>query len=189
MKYGYARVSTESQDLTSQLERLEAAGCQKIFFEKLSGKNADRRQLQRLLKVLAPGDVVHAVVSDRMARDPLDMLQIVKTVSSAGASLRLLDEPFIDTTSEMSDLIVFLVGWAAKWQRRRILENTATGRARAMAKGVKFGRKPKLTAQQRQDIAARFAAGENIRQMIADYEVSKSTLARVRRTANSTTTS
>jgi DNA invertase Pin-like site-specific DNA recombinase len=181
MKYGYARVSTESQDLASQIERLEAAGCQKIFFEKLSGKNANRRQLQRLLKVLAPGDVVHAVVSDRVARDPLDMLQIVRTVSSAGASLRLLDEPFVDTTSEMSDLIVFLVGWAAKWQRRRILENTANGRVRAMAKGVKFGRKPKLSQQQRGEVLASLAAGETMSDMARRFNVSKSTISRLHR--------
>jgi len=179
MKYGYARVSTESQDLASQLERLEAAGCQKIFFEKLSGKSADRRQLQRLLKVLVAGDVVYAVVSDRVARDPFDMLQIVRTVSSAGAALRLLDEPFIDTTSEMSDLIVFLVGWAAKWQRRRILENTASGRARAMARGVKFGRKPKLSQQQRREALASLAAGEAMHAVARHYNVSKSTISRL----------
>jgi DNA invertase Pin-like site-specific DNA recombinase len=179
MKVGYARVSTESQDLASQVERLEAAGCQKIFLEKLSGKDTNRRQLQRLLKVLKPGDIVHAVVSDRMARDPFDMLQIVRTVTSAGAELRLLDEPFIDTTSEMSDLIVFLVGWAAKWQRRRILENTSNGRARAMARGVKFGRKPKLSQQQRTEALARLAAGEAKDVVAQRYKVSKSTISRL----------
>lgn len=179
MKFGYARVSTESQDLASQIERLETAGCQKIFLEKLSGKDTNRRQLQRLLKVLKPGDVVHAVVSDRMARDPFDMLQIVRTVTSAGAELRLLDEPFIDTTSEMSDLIVFLVGWAAKWQRRRILENTSNGRARAMARGVKFGRKPKLSQQQRREALASLAAGEAMLVVARRYNVSKSTISRL----------
>ncbi len=179
MKFGYARVSTESQDLASQVERLEAAGCQKVFLEKLSGKDTNRRQLQRLLKVLKPGDVVHAVVSDRMARDPFDMLQIVRTVTSAGAELRLLDEPFIDTTSEMSDLIVFLVGWAAKWQRRRILENTSNGRARARARGVKFGRKPKLSQQQRREALASLEAGEAMRVVAKRYNVSKSTISRL----------
>lgn len=181
MKYGYARVSTQSQDLAAQIERLEAAGCQKIFREKLSGKDADRPQLRRLLKALGPGDVVYAVVTDRVARDPLDMLHIVRTVSSAGAELHLLDEPFVDTTSEISDLIVFLWGWAAKWQRRRILENTSDGRARAMARGVKFGRKPKLTPYQRQAIAAKSAAGASISQLAADFSVSKSTIRRATR--------
>lgn len=179
MKYGYARVSTESQDLTAQVERLQAAGCQKIFFEKRSGKDANRRQLQRLLRVLKPGDVVHAVVCDRMARDPFDMLNILRTVTAAGAGLRLLDEPFIDTTSEMSDLVLFLVGWAAKWQRRRILENTSSGRARAKAMGVKFGRKPKLSQQQQREALARLAAGEARGDVAHRYNVSNSTISRL----------
>ncbi|MBM2716209.1 recombinase family protein [Mesorhizobium caraganae] len=179
MKYGYARVSTEAQDLASQVERLQAAGCERIFFEKRSGKDANRRQLQRLLKVLRPGDLVHAVVSDRIARDPVDMLDILSTVTAAGASLRLLDEPFIDTTSEMSDLMLFLLGWAAKWQRRRILENTANGRARAKAKGVKFGRKPKLSLQQRAEALARLAAGEAQREVADSLMVSGSTISRL----------
>lgn len=179
MKYGYARVSTESQDLAAQIERLRGAGCQKIFREKLSGKNADRGQLQRLLKILKRGDVVYAVVGDRMARDPVDLLQIVRTVASAGAHLHLLDEPFVDTTSEISDLIVFLVGWAAKWQRRRILENTASGRERAKARGVKFGRKPKLSQDQRREVLARLAAGEPRGQIASYYNVSPSTISRL----------
>ncbi|MER9474375.1 recombinase family protein [Mesorhizobium sp. M0520] len=179
MKYGYARVSTEAQDLAAQIERLQEAGCEKIFFEKRSGKDADRRQLQRLLKALKPGDVVHAVVSDRMARDPFDMLSILRRVNEAGAGLRLLDEPFIDTTSEMSDLVMFLVGWAAKWQRRRLLENTSNGRARAKAMGVKFGRKPKLSQQEQREALARLAAGEARRAVADRYHVSGSTISRL----------
>lgn len=180
MKYGYARVSTEAQGLDAQIERLQAEGCQKIFFEKRSGKDANRRQLQRMLRSLKPGDLVHAVVSDRIARDPVDMLDILRTVTGAGAGLRLLDEPFIDTTSEMSDLMLFLVGWAAKWQRRRILENTASGRARAKAKGVKFGRRPKLSQQQRCEALALLAAGERLRDVAHRYNVSDSTISRLR---------
>ncbi|MGX5844199.1 recombinase family protein [Mesorhizobium sp. ArgA1] len=179
MKYGYARVSTEGQDLTVQVERLRTAGCQRIFFEKRSGKDANRPQLKCLLRRLKPGDVVYAVVSDRVARDPFDLLSILRTVTAAGAGLRLLDEPFIDTTSEMSDLVLFLVGWAAKWQRRRILENTANGRARAMAMGVKFGRKPKLSMQQRVEALARLAAGEAKSAVASSFKVSGSTISRL----------
>ncbi|TPM21646.1 recombinase family protein [Mesorhizobium sp. B2-3-5] len=179
MRYGYARVSTEGQDLAAQIERLQAAGCEKIFCEKRSGKNTNRRQLQRLLRALRPGDVVKAVVSDRMARDPFDMLNILRTVTAAGADLCLLDEPFIDTRSEMSDLMLFLVGWAAKWQRRRILENTSNGRARAKARGVKFGRKPKLTAQQEGEVLDRLKAGEDVCGIANRYHVSRSTISRL----------
>lgn len=107
------------------------------------------------------------------------MLDILRTVTGAGAGLRLLDEPFIDTTSEMSDLMLFLVGWAAKWQRRRMLENTANGRARAKANGVKFGRKPKLSQQQQREALARLAAGEARGEVAHRYNVSSSTISRL----------
>ncbi|TCQ17473.1 recombinase family protein [Rhizobium sp. PP-CC-3G-465] len=91
---GYARVSTQGQDLAYQLKKLQAAGCVTIFHEKRSGKSRDGRpELAKLLKLLQPGDVVLATVTDRIARDPLDMLNILSTVKGAGAGLRLLDEP------------------------------------------------------------------------------------------------
>lgn len=181
MRYGYARVSTEAQDLTSQIERLRAAGCERIFFEKRSGADARRPQLQRLLRAIRGGDIVVAVVTDRIARDPVDMLEILRRVSASGAALELLDEPFIDSMSEMADLILFIVGWAAKWHRRRILENTASGRARAKARGVRFGRKPKLTNRQRSEIVSRLASGEPKFSIAAAYHVSPSTIGRYAR--------
>lgn len=178
---GYARVSTKGQDLAYQLGKLNAAGCQIVFQEKRSGKNtSERPQLEKLLSSLVAGDMVLATATDRVARDPLDLLNILNTVKAAGAGLRLLDEPFIDTTSEMSDLIIFLVGWAARWQRRRILENTAQGRERARERGVKFGRKPKLSPVQRQEVIRRIAAGELVRDIAYAYNVSHSTIARAR---------
>ncbi|PSM19846.1 recombinase family protein [Nitratireductor sp. StC3] len=181
MIYGYARVSTESQDLEVQIGRLRQAGCERIYCEKRSGADANRPQLQRMLSALRTGDIVLAVVTDRLARDPFDMLDILRRITAKGAGLKLLDEPFIDTTSEMSDLILFVVGWAAKWHRRRILENTAAGRARARALGIKFGRKPKLNDIQRRDALARLAAGEPRKTVASDYRVSRSTIGRLSR--------
>jgi DNA invertase Pin-like site-specific DNA recombinase len=179
MKYGYARVSTDTQDLQAQVERLEAAGCHRVFAEKLSGKNANRPQLQRLLRLLRAGDVLLAVNSDRIARDPFDMLTIFRHAKTTGARLALLDEPFIDTTSEVSDLLMFLMGWVAKWHRRRILENTAQGRARARARGVKFGRKPKMSQRERQDAVTRLEAGEPKAQVAEAFKVSGRTIDRL----------
>lgn len=181
MIYGYARVSTEGQDLAYQIGKLEGAGCVRIYQEKRSGKNTvNRPQLTHLLKILKPGDQIFATVTDRVARDPLDLLHILQTVKEAGAALRLLDEPFIDTNSEMADLIMFLIGWAAKWQRKRILENTANGRALAKERGVKFGRKPKLSPHQRREVLLRIENGELIREIARSYNVSHSTILRIR---------
>lgn len=176
---GYARVSTEAQDLAYQIGRLEKAGCAEIFHEKRSGKNRDGRpELGRLLASLQPGDVMLATATDRVARDPLDLVNILKAVKDAGAGLRLLDEPFIDTTSEMADLIAFLVGWAARWQRRRILENTAQGREAARKRGVKFGRKPKLTPRVLKVVLERRAHGEPYSHIAEAIGVSESTVRR-----------
>lgn len=176
---GYARVSTDGQDLAYQLNRLRSAGCRRIFQEKRSGKSArDRPQLQMMLATLKPGDVVLSTVTDRMARDPLDMLQILQRVKDAGAGLRLLDEPFIDTTSEMADLLLFILGWFARWHRLRILENTAHGRELAKQRGVRFGRPPKLGPRDKKKIAERHARGE-LRSCIAKaFGVSERTIAR-----------
>ncbi|TPI54218.1 recombinase family protein [Mesorhizobium sp. B3-1-3] len=181
MKYGYARVSTDGQDLGDQLDRLKAAGCECIYHEKISGKDAQRPRLQAMLRQLRTGDQVLAIATDRVARNPLDLLTVLRVIQSRGAGLRLLDEPFIDTTSEMADLIMFVVGWAAHWQRHNILRCTAIGRERAMARGVKFGRKPKLTQYQRQTIAIRSAAGVSIPQLAVDFNVSESTIRRATR--------
>ena len=180
MIYGYARVSTEAQDLAYQLDKLTAAGCGHIFHEKRSGKNtADRPQLDQLLRALRPGDIMLATVTDRVARDPLDMLTILNKVKAAGAGLKLLDEPFIDTTSELADLVLFIMGWAALWHRRRILENTANGRALAKERGVKFGRKPKLGPQELRKVAECRAKGEPCARIAKIFGVSESTIFRI----------
>jgi DNA invertase Pin-like site-specific DNA recombinase len=87
MIYGYARVSTDAQDLNSQLAQLKAAGCEKIFREKITGTTAHRPQLQKLMKALAPGDVVITPAVDRLSRDATDLLVIARDMQRAGARL------------------------------------------------------------------------------------------------------
>jgi DNA invertase Pin-like site-specific DNA recombinase len=177
---GYARVSTIGQDLAYQLQRLEGADCDAIFREKRTAKDTlDRPQLRKLLKSLKPSDIMLATAIDRVSRDPVDLFNIIKTIKDAGAGLRLLDEPFIDTTSELADLIVFLVGWAARWHRRRLLENTAQGRELARQRGVRFGRKPKLSSSQQQEVWHQRQAGVSVADIAQSFGVSQSTVSRV----------
>lgn len=177
---GYARVSTAGQDLAYQLKRLEDAGCNVIYQEKRSGKSAnDRPELNALLTGLGAGDTLFATVSDRLARDPLDMVNILFAVKKVGARLRLLDEPLIDTVSDMADVVAYLMGWAGRLQRQRILENTAHGRELARARGVKFGRKPKLSPRARKIVIERRAKGETCAHIARDLGVSESTVLRL----------
>ncbi|TIX91607.1 recombinase family protein [Rhizobium sp. P44RR-XXIV] len=185
MIYGYARVSTKKQDLAYQLDRLQKAGCERIIHEKKSGKDTQGRpELLRLLASLEPGDTLLATVTDRVARDPLDMVLVMREVTSVGARLRLLDEPFIDTINDFCDTAAYLQASGARFQRLRILANTAVGRELAKAKGVKFGRKPKLTPYQRAQVIARKARGEPYSRIARAFGVSESTIFRVKIVSN-----
>lgn len=179
MIYGYARVSTDPQDLTNQLAQLKAAGCEKIFREKISGVTADRPQLKKLMAALSHSDVVVIPAVDRLSRDTTDLLVIARDMQRAGAGLRSLAEPVVDTTSDFAELVLAMLGVAAKLERRRIIDRTARGRADAKAKGVRFGRKPKLTPYQQREAKQRVANGETQRSVARSYDVSQSTIARL----------
>ncbi len=179
MIYGYARVSTDAQDLAGQLDQLKAAGCEKTFRDKLTGAHAERPQLKRLLRTVTAGDVVLVAAVDRLSRDTTDLLVIARDLERAGAGLRSLAEPVIDTTSDFKELILAIFGIAAKLERRRIIERTARGRADAKAKGVKFGRKPILTEFQQREAIKRRDDGETLRSIARSYNVSASTIARL----------
>ena len=97
MIYGYARVSTAAQDESGQVKQLKAAGCGKIFREKITGTTADRPQLGKLMKRLAPGDVVTVTRIDWLARSTFDLFGIVKRIVDAKAQFRSLAEPWADT--------------------------------------------------------------------------------------------
>jgi DNA invertase Pin-like site-specific DNA recombinase len=169
--YGYARVSTDAQDLANQLAQLKAAGCSTIFREKISGATADRPQLRKLLAALGPGDVVIVAAVDRLSRDTTDLLNLARDIQRAGAGLRSLAEPVLDTTGDFAELVLAMLGVAAKLERRRIVERTARGRADAKAAGVTFGRKPKLTPHQQREARKRLDDGETQRSVARSFNV------------------
>jgi DNA invertase Pin-like site-specific DNA recombinase len=104
---------------------------------------------------------------------------IARAMQRAGAGIRSLAEPFLDTTSDFAEIVFAILGVAAKLERRRILERTARGREDAKAKGVKFGRKPSLTPHQQREARARITAGETQRSVARSYNVSQSTISRL----------
>ena len=180
MILGYARVSTDAQDLTSQLAQLKAAGCERVFREKVSGATVERPELKKLMTVIGHGDVLIISAVDRLSRDTTDLLVIARDLQKVGAGLRSLAEPVVDTTSDFAELVLAMLGVAAKLERRRLKERTARGRADAKAKGVKFGRKPKLTIyQQHEAIQRRDVDGETLRSIGRSYNVSAQTISRL----------
>jgi DNA invertase Pin-like site-specific DNA recombinase len=140
-----ARVSTQDQDLSGQLDALNAAGVTKVYQEKVSGVRADRPQLAKLMAGLKDGDVVVVTKLDRLGRSTRELLDLIDRISKAGASFRSLGDPLWDTGSAQGRLLSTLLAAIAEFERELIRERTGDGRKRAMAAGVKFGRKRKLS--------------------------------------------
>jgi DNA invertase Pin-like site-specific DNA recombinase len=179
MIIGYARVSTDGQSLESQETALKANGAERIFAEKISGAKTDRRQLQRAIEALSEGDVLLVTRLDRLARSTRDLLNVLATISDRGAGFRSLADAMIDTTSPHGKLIIAVLGALAEFERSMILARTADGRKRAMDRGVRFGRKPKLSAFQITEALTRRANGEPLAEIGRSYNVSHSTISRL----------
>ena len=181
---GYARVSTIGQDLSAQVEQLEAIGCFKIFQEKLSGADDNRPELRRALDYLRDGDTLVVTRIDRLARDTRDLLNIIHTARQRNAAVRSLAETIVDTSSDFADVVIALLGVVAKLERQSILARTAEGRARAKAAGKSLGRRWSLTQHQREEIRQRYRIeGRSIPELARSYNRSTTTIWRVLREA------
>lgn len=179
MIYGYARVSSNGQDLAQQLAQLHTAGCTKVYREKISGGTAERPQLKRAIGALDAGDVLMVTATDRLARNTRDLLNILHAVKEAGAGFRSIAEPMVDTTSQFAEVIIAVLGIVASWERQRITERTAAGRVQAKARGVKFGRRAALTPHQQAEALQRLDAGDTQRTVAALFDVSQATISRL----------
>jgi DNA invertase Pin-like site-specific DNA recombinase len=177
---GYARVSTDGQSLTAQVTELKAANCQRIFKEKISGARSDRKQLARLIAGLDEGDILVVTRLDRLARSTRDLLNTLGTVAEKGAAFRSLRDTWADTTTAHGRLMLTVLGGLAEFERELIRTRTGEGRQRAKARGVVLGRRPKLTAHQRREAIARREAGEVLMDIGRSYNVSHSTISRLR---------
>src|ERR1700740_496062 len=182
---GYARVSTYGQTLDAQLEQLRGAGYTKIYREKVTGARADRRELLKMLKALATGDVVTVTRVDRLARSTFDLFAIVKQIVDAKAQFRSLAEPWADTGTSTGRLVIAVLGGLADVERDLIRTRTAEGRSRAQKRGQRMGRKPKLTAEQQAEARKRRAEGATLAELARSYGVGKRTISRLTATHRS----
>src|SRR3954468_13588953 len=108
--YGYARVSTNGQDLAGQEAELIAAGCAKVYREKVSGTKTDRAELAKLIRRLEPSDLLVVTRLDRLARSTRDLLNIIATVAERGARFRSLKDNWADTTTPHGRLMLTVLG-------------------------------------------------------------------------------
>ncbi len=177
--YGYARVSTDGQSVDAQVRQLTDAGCEKVFREVASGAKSDRAQLARAIAALQPGDVLTVTRLDRLARSTRDLLNTMATITAKDAGFRSLADAWADTTTPHGRLLVTVLGGIGEFERDLIRSRTSEGRERAKAKGVRLGRKPKLTPHQQREAIERRDRGEVLAEIARSYNVSHSTISRL----------
>jgi DNA invertase Pin-like site-specific DNA recombinase len=179
MKYGYARVSTDGQSVEAQVRQLTKAGCKKVFREVASEAKTDRAQLRRLLGQLEAGDVLTLTRLDRLARSTRDLLNTLAAITGKKAGFRSLGDAWADTTTSHGRLMLTVLGGLAEFERDLIRARTSEGRERAKARGVKMGRRPKLTPHQRAEAIKRKDSGEAVREIARSFNVHHATISRL----------
>jgi DNA invertase Pin-like site-specific DNA recombinase len=179
MIVGYARVSTDGQTLDAQLASLKAAGAERIFSEKISGAVTDRKALAKAIAALGSGDVLLVTRLDRLARSTRDLLNVLDSISKAGAKFKSLADAWADTSTMHGELMITILAGLATFERHLIKARTDEGRKRAQARGVRFGRPMKLLAFQIKEAIARKEAGEPMADIGRSYGVSHSTISRL----------
>jgi DNA invertase Pin-like site-specific DNA recombinase len=144
------------------------------------GDKTDRAKLRRLLDQLDAGDVVMVTRLDRLARSTRDLLNTLATITGKKAAFRSLADTWADTTTPHGRLMLTVLGGLAEFEKDLIRARTGEGRERAKARGVKLGRKPKLTDhQKREALRRRDIDGETVRDIARSYNVSHSTISRL----------
>lgn len=152
--YGYARVSTTDQDPSIQEEALKAAGCETIRSEKVSGSSrAGRHELDTMLQFLRGGDTLTVTRIDRLARSVYDLQAIVRELTAIGVTLRATEQP-IDTGTATGKCFLDMLGVFAEFETNLRKERQMEGIAKAKARGVYKGRKPRIDADEVQRLKA-----------------------------------
>lgn len=179
MKIGYARVSTEDQSLSLQLDALKKAGCERIFKKKVSGVSRTKPERQKLREQLRKGDTVVVWKLDRLARSTRELLEIIESIGAAGAKFQSVSESWADTTSAGGKMVMTVFAGIAEFERELIRERTSAGRTAAMTRGVKFGRPQKLTVDQKRLVIRLVDEGQSISQVAKTFGVHIATVYRV----------
>lgn len=178
MIFGYARVSTNDQNLDAQVDLLKTAGAEKIFLEKRTGKNRQRPELAKLLEQLRPDDVVAVTKYDRLARSLKDLIEIVEQIKNRRAGFRSLGED-IDTTTSAGRLVFHVFGSIAEFERERIVERTREGLAAARKRG-RIGGRPSVLSDDAKAEVRRMRDNDHrpIAEIARAFRVSRSTIYR-----------
>ena len=145
MKIGYARVSTQEQNLDRQLDGLRAQGCDRIYQEKMTGTKAERPEFQKMLDALRPGDTLVTDSFSRLSRSTKDLLELVERLNAQGVNLVSIKEQ-LDTTTATGKMMLTMLSALSQFERDLIAERTADGLKAARARG-RMGGRPKAGSE------------------------------------------
>jgi len=178
MILGYARVSTQDQNLERQTDQLLQSGCERIFQEKITGTKKERPELDRILDQLRQGDIIIVTELTRLSRSIKDLFSLVDMIHQKGANLRSIKEPWLDTTTPQGKLLFAIFAGVSQFERDLTSERTKEGLSSARARGRKGGRPPKSTKNI--ELALKLHKDKNcsISEIVKATGVSKSTLYR-----------
>lgn len=179
-KIGYARVSTNEQELALQLDELDLAGCQLVFSDQVSGARAERKGLEDCLATLGKGDTLVVWRLDRLGRSMSHLVSIIEELRSEGIHFQSLSDGAIDTTTASGELIFHFFAALAQFERTLIQERTQAGLEAARARGKKGGRKPKSAEDKKVRMAkAMHRDGSmSISDLCSSLDISKATFYR-----------
>jgi DNA invertase Pin-like site-specific DNA recombinase len=170
---GYARVSTKEQNLDVQLEKLK--GCYKIFHEKASATSGQRDQLKACLEYVREGDTLMVTRLDRIARSTFELCKIAETLEKKSVNLKVIDQN-IDTSDATGKLVFHMLGSIAQFETELRAERQREGVAKAIERGVCFGRKKRLSDKQIEFLKVDREKGVAISQLMSDYGLSKASV-------------
>jgi DNA invertase Pin-like site-specific DNA recombinase len=176
LKIGYARVSTDDQNLEQQRDALRAAGCAQVYEEKISSGKATRPELDHAIKALRAGDTLVVQRLDRLGRSLPELVQIVTKLKTAGIGFESLAE-HIDTVGAAGELMFHIFACLAQFERQLTRERTQAGLKAARARGRKGGRKPKIGPKEQREIGILLADPKmTVTDVAARFGVSRTTI-------------
>ena len=179
MIVGYARVSSTGQDHATQIDRLKAAGAEKVYSEKQSGLDRERPALDECLRFVREGDVLLVTKLDRLARSASHLHQIVEGLNEKGVGFRVLDDATLDTTTRTGKLVFGILASIAEFETDLRKERQLEGIAKAKAEGRTGGRPAMITPEVKAVMTQMKADGVSVRQIAAQVGFSKSAVQKV----------
>lgn len=176
MKIGYARVSTDDQNLDLQIDALKQAGCERIYTDKVSGSTTTRPEFDKMLDALRDGDVLTVWKLDRIGRSLKHLIEVIEGLHTQGVELHLITEG-IDTSTPAGRMAYQMMGAVAEYERNIIKERVSAGLKAAKARGRVGGRPASLTYEEQKNAVAMYHSKAMSAAAIANqFGISKPTL-------------